>query len=259
MILTVDMGNTHIEIGAFEDDEMLFSERMATDLNKTSLEYAVLIHAIFEILHMDRSKVTGAIISSVVPPLTDIMKKAVKKVTGIEALIVGPGVKNGLKIAIDDPKQLGADLVVGAVGAIREYGAPLIVIDMGTATTMSVIDDKKTFRGGPLLPGMRTASDALASGASLLPKISFRAPEKVIGTNTMDCMQGGAIYGQAAQIDGLIDRIEDELGMKTTHVATGGLSGIVIPHCRHEIIFDSELMLKGLKVIYAMNLDKKKK
>lgn len=259
MILTVDIGNTHIEIGGFEGESRIFSERISTDLNKTSLEYAVVIHNIFDMLSLDAAGVKGGIISSVVPPLTDIVKMAVKKALGIEALVVGPGVRNGLKIAIDDPKQLGADLVVGAVGAIREYGAPLIVIDMGTATTMSVIDEKGTFLGGPLLPGMRTASDALAKEASLLPKISFRAPEKVIGTNTMDCMQAGAVYGQAAQIDGLIDRIEEELGMKTTHVATGGLSGIVVPHCRHEIIMDSEIMLKGLRLIYEMNSGRRKK
>ncbi|MDO4477977.1 MAG: type III pantothenate kinase [Lachnospiraceae bacterium] len=257
MIITIDMGNSHTEIGGFEGETLVFAERIRTDLDRTAMEYGVLIHNIFEMLDIDSAIVTGGILSSVVPQLTETICRGVKKALGITPLVVGPGVKNGLKIAIDDPKQLGADMVVSAVGAIHAYGKPLIVIDMGTATTLAAIDDKGVFLGGLILSGMRTATNALSSGASQLPYISFTAPARVIGTNTIDSMKSGAVYGQAAQLDGLIDRIETEMGQNTTVVATGGLSGLVVPHCkRKDIIFDRELMLRGLRIIYEMNRKK---
>ncbi len=253
MLLAVDMGNTNIEVGLMDGERQVFSERLYTDLKKTETEYAVLLHTIFEIQNIAESAVDGAIISSVVPPLTHIMEEAIYKSFGVRPLIVGPGVKNGLKIRIEDPKTLGADLVVDSVGAIELYGAPVIVIDMGTATTIVAIDKDRNYLGGVVVAGVGVSLNALSTGTSLLPRIALDPPKKVIGSNTADAMRAGIIYGQAAMIDGIVDRMFAELGYETSLVATGGLSKMIVPHCSHKITIDGELMIKGLKVIYDRN------
>ena len=258
MLLAVDMGNTQIEIGGCRDGEIVFSERLSTDHDKTDLEYAVLVESILRMHGIPDSDVDGAVISSVVPPLTDVLRRGIKKACGVSAMIVGPGVKTGLKICIDDPKQLGADCVVDSVGAIAEYGAPLVIIDMGTATTVCAIDEKENYLGGAIVPGLRTSREALVSKTAQLPMISLEAPPRAIGTNTIHSMQSGFIFGHASLLDGMIDRFFDELGREATVVATGGLSGLVVPECRHEIILDPDLMLKGLMRIYERNRPKKK-
>ena len=207
----------------------------------------------FELHGIKPEEITGSILSSVVPPLTECICSAVKKLVGIEPLVVGPGVKNGLHITIDNPAQLGADLVVDAVAGLAEHKPPLAVIDMGTATTISVLNEKGQYIGGMILPGLRTALDSLVAGTSQLPKISLDGPKKVIGSNTIDCMKSGVIEGNAACLDGLLERIEEELGMPVTAIATGGLSGVVVPHCKKKIELDSHLLLKGLRIIYDMN------
>ena len=253
MLLAIDMGNTQIEVGILEGEKILLSERMATDLKKTSTEYAVFLEAIFRLRGIRPEELEGGIITSVVPPLTFPLKEAVKLAAGFTPLLVEPGVKNGLKICIDDPKTLGADLVVGAVAAICRYGAPVIIIDMGTATTLSVVDSKKNYRGGLILTGMKVAADALTARTAQLPKVNFEVPSHVIGTNTIDCLKSGILYSNASALDGIIDRIEDELGEKCTAVATGGLSELVVPLCRREIILDNNLLIKGLAIIYKKN------
>lgn len=253
MILAIDMGNTNIVIGCIDDDKIHFTERVSTDTSKTELEYAVLIKTVIELYDIQKSEITGAIISSVVPPLVNILKRAIEKLLLVTPLVVGPGVKNGLNILMDNPKQMGADLVVDAVAGIHEYGAPLIIIDMGTATTICVIDKKKNYIGGMILPGVKVSMESLATKTSQLPSISLERPKKVIGTNTIDCMESGIVYGQAACLDGLIDQIESELGYQTTVVATGGLAKVIIPNCNKKIILDDELLLKGLKLIYDKN------
>ncbi len=253
MILALDMGNTQIELGVCNGKEVCFSERIATDRQKTDLEYAVLIESVLRFHDVAVSDVDGSIISSVVPPLTDILKGALKKVLGRDPLVVGPGLKNGLKIAIDDPKQLGADMVVDAVGAIEEYGAPVVIIDMGTATTVSAIDEKQRFLGGAIIPGLRASMNALVSDTSQLQLVSLEAPDRAIGANTVDCMKSGLILGHASLLDGMIDRIMKELGTEAVVVATGGTASRVIPYCSHEIIHDPKLMIKGLLSIYERN------
>lgn len=257
MILTIDMGNTQIEIGGFEGSRFIFSERLETNLNKTEFEYAALIRDIFSLLSVPIGKTEGAIISSVVPPLTSVLKRAVQKAVGVTPLIVGPGLHNGLIIRIDDPKQLGADLVVNAVGALHEYGAPLIIIDYGTASTISVIDAEKRFLGGLILPGVRPSYEALVRDTSQLPKIPMEAPPHIIGSNTVDCMKSGLVYGQAAMLDGVIARIQKDLKISAGVVITGGLAGLIVPYCDTKMIHDKELMLKGLRIIYDMNADRK--
>ncbi len=253
MILAIDMGNTNIVVGCLEEDQTLFTERISTDLGKTELEYAVLLKTILEIYDISTSEVTGSIISSVVPPLTHIVKMALRKLLKTEPIVVGAGLKTGLNIKIDDPATVGADLVVDSVAALKYYGAPNIVIDMGTATTMCAIDQKGDFLGGVIFPGVNISLESLAAEASLLPRISLNTPKKVIGSNTIDSMRSGIIYGEASRIDGMINRFEEELGCETKVIATGGLSGIIIPHCRHEIALEPDLMLRGLKIIYDKN------
>ena len=254
MILAIDMGNTNIVAGCLgKEDQIIFTERFATDINKTELEYAVLLKTILELHDVKREEIDGAIIASVVPPLTHIIKSALRKLLKCEPLVIGAGLKTGLNIHLDDPSTLGADLVVDSVAAMNIYGAPVIVIDMGTATTITVITKDRTFIGGAIFPGLNVSVEALAAGTSLLPRVSLGAPRKQIGANTMDAIKSGIIYGEASRIDGMIDRFEAELGYSTKVVVTGGLSPLVIPHCRHEIINDPELMLRGLKIIYDKN------
>lgn len=257
MLIAVDMGNTNIVVGCIQGDKTLFVERVSTDQSKTELEYAICFKTVLELYGIKGDEIDGGIISSVVPPLTNIIKEALEKIIGKEIMVVGPGLKTGLNIQMDNPKTVGADLVVDAVAAISEYGAPLTIIDMGTATTVSVVDKDRNYIGGMIIPGIRVSMDSLVNRTSQLPRISFEAPSKIIGTNTIDCMKSGMIIGNAAMIDGIIDRIEEELGYKTTVVATGGLARTVVSACKHEIIQDDGLLLKGLGIIYNKNTDKK--
>ena len=211
MILAIDIGNTNIVVGCFDKDKVLFVERVSTDNTKTELEYAISLKNVLEIYDIKPSSVDGGIISSVVPPLTNVLKASAEKIISGEVLVVGPGIKTGLNILMDNPASLGSALVVDAVAAIHEYPVPLIFIDMGTATTISVIDEEKRYRGGMILPGMRVSMDSLTSRTAQLPHISMEAPKKLIGRNTIDCMKSGMVYGNASCIDGMIRRIKKEL------------------------------------------------
>jgi len=253
MILAVDIGNTHIVLGCIDGDKIVSTDRLETDLNKTSGEYAVIINGILGFNKIDVAAFEGAIISSVVPPITSSIAEAVKKVTGVDALVVGTGIKTGINILIDNPAQAGADLVVGAVAGIAKYKTPLLIIDMGTATTITAVTGKADFIGGAIIPGLAVSINALAGNTSQLPKISIEAPKKCISTNTVDCMKSGAVYGSASMLDGMIDRMEEELGEKATVVATGGLVNQILPYCRHEIFYDPDLLLRGLAIIYEKN------
>ncbi|MBR0386074.1 MAG: type III pantothenate kinase [Erysipelotrichaceae bacterium] len=253
MLLAIDMGNTHIEVGMLKGKDILFSDRLATEVSKTSSEYAVLLHAILEIRKVNTADIEGAIISSVVPPLTMEIRDAVKSVTGVTPLIVGPSLKSGIRIRIEDPKSLGADLLVGAVAAHEIYGSPAIIIDMGTATTITVVDREGSFIGGAILPGVGISLNALSAGTSKLPKIDLNTPKNVINTSTVDCMQSGIVYGQASLLDGMIAKMKKELGYEAKVIATGGLARLIVPHCESEIILDNDLMLEGLRIIYDKN------
>ena len=254
MILAIDIGNTNIVVGCFDKDKVLFVERVSTDHTKTELEYAISLKNVLEIYDIKPSSVDGGIISSVVPPLTNVLKSSAEKIISGEVLVVGPGIKTGLNILMDNPASLGSDLVVDAVAAIHEYPVPLIFIDMGTATTISVIDEEKRYRGGMILPGMRVSMDSLTARTAQLPHISMEAPKRLIGRNTIDCMKSGMVYGNASCIDGMIRRIKKELERDdVTVIATGGLSRVIIPYCEEKIIYDNELLLKGLRLIYEKN------
>ena len=254
MILAIDAGNTHIVLGCLEGDAIRFTARLCTDRAKTRDEYALLFRSLFDLHRMDPAALEGSVLSSVVSELTDALCGAAAAVTGKKPLVVGAGIKTGLNIKIDDPGQLGADLVVDAVAATEKYPKPLVIFDMGTANTMSVIDREGRFLGGAILAGLRLSVDALSSGTSQLPHIQLAVPKKVICSNTVECMQSGALYGHAAMLDGLIDRVEAELGEPLAAVvATGGLAPLVIPLCRRKISVEENLMLRGLRLIYDKN------
>ena len=253
MILAVDIGNTHIVIGCIEGERILFVERLYTDTTKSELEYAISFKNVLEIYGIDRSGLKGGIVSSVVPPVTATLRNAAEKVTGREILVVGPGVKTGLDIRIDNPAQLGSDLAVGAVAAIEEYPCPLVIIDMGTATSFTVVNEKRQVIGGMIMPGVGAALESLTGKTSQLPKISLEPPKRFIGSNTVDCMKIGVLYGNAACVDGMISRIREELGREVQVVATGGMAKSIIPCCREKIAIDDALLLKGLRLIYERN------
>lgn len=253
MLLTIDVGNTNVVIGCMDGDKIEFTERLSTDAGKTSLEYAILFKTALDIHQVETSRIDGAIISSVVPPVTPVIRTALRKITGIRALVLGPGTKTGLNIRLDDPTAVGADLVAGAVGALQKYTPPVIVIDMGTATTLMAIDKDRNFLGGAIMPGVRLSLKSLVSEASMLQGISLDSPKHAIGRNTVDAMRSGLIYGHAAMIDGLVDRMQEELEGEATVIATGGLAAGVVPACRHKIELDDTLLLTGMQVIYDKN------
>lgn len=253
MILAIDIGNTNIVIGCCDKEKIYFVERLSTNNTKTELEYAISFKNVLELYQINPKEIEGGIISSVVPPITNIVRASAEKVLGKSVKIVGPGVKTGLNILMDNPAQVGSDRIVNAVAAINEYTVPLIIIDMGTATTFCVVDEKKNYIGGMILPGVGISLDALTSGTSQLSRISIEAPKKIIGKNTIDCMKSGIINGNAACIDGMISRINRELGQEATVIATGGLAKKIVPHCEKEILIDDELLLKGLRLIYEKN------
>lgn len=247
------MGNTNIVIGGIDNEKTYFVERVTTNHGKTDLEYAVNIKSILEIHGIAPSAIEGAILSSVVPPLNSTILSAVEKICGFRPMLVGSGMKTGLNIIMDNPKTVGSDMIVDAVAAVREYPCPIIVIDMGTATTMSVVDQAGNYIGGVILPGLKVSLDSLSGKAAQLPYISLDVPNKVIGKNTIDCMRAGIMYGNASMIDGIIDRMEAELGMTASVVATGGLAKFITPLCKHQIAYEDDLLLKGLLILYNKN------
>ena len=255
MLLAIDIGNTNIVIGGIRDGEILFEARIATDHLKTSDQYAVDIRNILKLFEVDLHKVQDSIISSVVPPVFNSVCTAIIKLTQRQPIVVGPGIKTGLDIRMDNPAQVGSDLIVDAVAAFHDYPTPLIVIDMGTATTMSLVGRGNVYLGGPIIPGLRVSLDALSSSAAQRFGSSLEKPPRVIGTTSIECRRSGIMYGHAAMIDGMIDRMQEELGEPIASViATGGTSQFVVPLCRHKIIYDKDLLLKGLAILYENEL-----
>lgn len=253
MILAIDIGNTNIVLGGFENDELSFVARIATNTAQTEDEYATKICSILKLHDVDSSKIEGAIISSVVPPLNSVMKQAVKIAYGVDPLLVGPGIKTGINIHCDNPASVGSDLICACVAAHHIYGSPSLTVDMGTATKMMVMDKSGTFIGVSIIPGVSIALKALASGTAQLPQISLEAPKSVIGKNTIDCMKSGVVFGNASMIDGMIDRFNEEMGENLKVFATGGLAPTIVQHCKHNITLDRDMVLKGLNILYKKN------
>lgn len=254
MLLSVDIGNTNISMGVFDGNNLVLNCHIATERQKTEDQYAIEFTDIFNLYKLDPNHITGGIISSVVPEITSAVKRAIGKLITGNVICVGPGVKTGLKILIDNPAQLGADLAAGAVGAVAEYPLPAFIVDLGTATKICVVDENKNFRGCLIAPGVEVSLKALTDTSSLLPTISLEAPKKVCGTNTLESMQSGVILGTASMIDGLIDKLSEEIGQPKSIIATGGLSYFLPKVCSHTMTRDKNLILKGLKTIYEKNI-----
>ena len=253
MILAIDIGNTNIAIGCIDGDDVSNVFFLSTITAKTADEYAVDLKNLLEFHSFSTKTISGAIISCVVPPLTEVVRKAIMLLAGVEPIVVGAGVKTGMNILIDDPAQLGGDMVATAVGALAKYPPPLIIIDLGTAINICVIDRKGSFIGGAIAPGVSLSMNALSAGTSQLPTVQIEAPAKCISANTIDCMKSGAVFGTASMIDGMAKRIEVELSDKATVIATGGHAAIICEHCSRDVIYDPNLVLHGLGAIYKKN------
>lgn len=254
MILTIDVGNTNTVFGGFEDNSLRFTARVATDITKAEDEYATLLYGILTVRHIDPSEITGAILSSVVPPLNRVLCKAVRFICGTEPLTVGPGIKTGINIHCDAPSSVGTDMICACVAVRKLYGAPALIADLGTATKMMVLDENGTFIGVSIIPGVMMGLNALAEQTAQLPKISLQVPSRVIEKNTADCMKSGVIFGNASLIDGMIDRIRSEVGAEIPVYATGGMANMIVPHCKHTVTVHEHLVLEGLNLIYQKNI-----
>lgn len=253
MILAIDIGNSNIVIGGIDQSEIVFQARLRTDVTKTSDEYCIDLKMVLDVYEVQPKSIEGSIIASVVPQVLNSVKTALRKLVGKTSLVVGPGLKTGLNIQVENPSQTGADIVVGCVAALQEHKPPLIVIDMGTATTMAVIDKNGAFIGGSISPGIKISMDALTERTALLPGLQLDQPKKAIGRNTIDCMRSGIMLGNACMIDGMIQRMEKELGSTAQVIATGGIAKFVLPLCSKDIIYDNDLLLKGLAILYKEN------
>ena len=257
MLLAIDIGNTNIVIGGIKNDKILFEGRIATDHIKTSDQYGVEIKNILSLFEVKPKDIDDCIISSVVPPVFNSVRTGIVKLTGREPMVVGPGIKTGLNIQMDTPSQVGSDRIVIAVAALAEFRPPLTLLDLGTATTIEVVGKGSTYLGGCIIPGVRVSLEALTSRTAQLPGIRLDRPGRVIGKNTVDCMRSGIMYGTAAMLDGMLDRVEEELGSRATVVATGGMAQFIVPLCRREIKLEKDLLLKGLNIIYQKNAAKR--
>lgn len=253
MVLTIDVGNTNTVLGGFEGEELFFVSRIKTDRDRMPDEYAIAFRSIFEINGYGKASFSGAIISSVVPPLLPVLRDAVSKLLGCRVLTVSPGTKTGLDIRIDNPAETGADLVCACVGALTRYPMPCVVVDLGTATKFLVLDKDGNFLGGPIMPGVNISLEALARSAALLPRIELGRIDHIIGKNSVDCMQAGILYGTAGMVDGVLDRIQEELGQEVTAVMTGGIARSIQPFCKRAVAYDENLLLYGLWELYKKN------
>jgi type III pantothenate kinase len=253
VILAIDVGNTNIVLGGMRDGKQIFSARIASDRSKTADQYAIDIQGVLKLYDIRPDEIEGGILSSVVPYLQSVIPQAVKILTGVDLMIVGPGIKTGLNIRTDNPASVGSDLIVAAVAARAKYKTPIAIVDMGTATTLSLVAHDNEYMGGMIIPGLWTSMNALSANAAQLPYIDLVGPAKLIGTNTVDCMRSGAINGTAAMLDGLLDRLEEELGEPVTAVITGGLSGVIAPVCRRRFHLEPDILIDGLMILYEKN------
>lgn len=255
MLLAIDVGNSNTSVGLFgKDGTLQFLASLDTDSRKTADQISIDLMNLFKLYDYDYKKVTGAILCSVVPPLNFMMQKALTRLLGKPPMVVGPGVKTGLNLRLTVQTQVGADIVANAVAALEKFQPPIVTIDMGTATTIGVISEGRTYEGGLLLPGVNVSLEALSHRAAQLPDISLQHPKSLIGKNTEDCMRSGIVYGTAGMLDGIIDRIREQFaGKELSVVATGGNAPVIVRYCRNRIVYDKYLLMEGLWTIYQKN------
>ena len=256
MVLTLNVGNTHITMGGYENDKLLFSARLRTDPVGSSDEYAIKLEDLLRLNGRNRADVDGAILGSVVPVLTGPLLSALHKLFSVKVLTVGPGLKSGLQLCIDNPAQLGAELLCAAVAAL-EAAPPLVIINVDTALSMMAVNAKRQLVGGVILPGPQLSMNALIQGTAQLPQVDLRAhPDSVLATNTVSCLQAGGVLGTACMLDGLLDRFLKELGGEAQVFATGTLASSIRSSCRTPILYRKTLILDGLYAIWKRNLKK---
>ncbi|MGE7934318.1 type III pantothenate kinase [Viridibacillus arvi] len=253
MILVMDTGNTNISLGIFNDDKLMHHWRMETDTHKTEDEYAMQVKSLFTHVDLSFDDIDGIIISSVVPPIMFSLEAMCRKYFSLEPLIVGPGVKTGLNIKYENPREVGADRIVNAVAALHEYESPLIIVDFGTATTYCYLNDKGDYMGGAIAPGINISTEALFARASKLPRVEIMRPGNVIGKNTVSAMQSGIVYGYVGQVEGIVSRIKMQSKKEPLVIATGGLASLIAKESTIIDIVDPFLTLKGLRIIYKRN------
>jgi type III pantothenate kinase len=253
MLLGIDIGNTNIVLGVYREEKLVACWRLATDVHKMADEYTVLLNNLLSNEGLSRSEIKGSAISCVVPPLLPIFQEVSREHLEVEPLVVGPGIKTGVRILIDNPRELGADRIVNAIAARRLHGTPAIVIDFGTATTFDVVSREGDYLGGAIAPGIGISAEALYREAAQLPRIELAVPKKVIGKNTVASMQSGVLFGYVALVEGMVERIEEELGEEAKVIATGGLAGVIARETSVIQVVNLNLTLEGLRIVYEMN------
>lgn len=260
MLLAVDIGNSNVSLGVFQGEALRMRAKVSVHTRRSADEYAAVFYDLLRLHGLDRGAVDGCILSSVVPGLTGLVEAAARTVTGAEVVRVGPGIRTGFRIRIDDPSQLGGDLVADTLAALTEYGAPLVLIDAGTVTTIAAVDRERTYLGGCILPGIRASAALLKETAALLPSIELTGrSEECLGRTSAGAMRSGLLLGSAMMVDGFLDRYTALPGMAGAKcVATGGSADLATAHCRREIIRDPDLTLKGLRYLYEANRPKRR-
>lgn len=258
MIFVFDVGNTNTVLGVYDGEELLYHWRVETNRNKTEDEYGIIIKSLFDHVNLSFTDISGIIISSVVPPMMFSLERMCQKYFNIKPLIVGPGIKTGLNIKYENPREVGADRIVNAVAGIHDYGSPLIIVDFGTATTYCYINEERQYLGGAIAPGIAISSEALYSRASKLPKVEIVRPSGVIGRNTVSAIQSGIVFGYVGQVEGIVNRMKAESKIAPKVIATGGLAGLISEETNVIDVVDPFLTLRGLQLIYKRNIDTQK-
>ncbi len=253
MLLVIDVGNTNMVLGVYKDTELLDHWRIATDRQRTTDEYGVLIRELFYLNDLRADDINAIIISSVVPPVVPTLERMCQRYFGLSPLLIGPGVKTGMDIRYDNPREVGADRIVNAVAAYEKYGGPVIIVDFGTATTFCAVDAKGVYLGGSICPGIGISTEALVQRTAKLPRIELKRTDSVICRNTIESMQAGVFYGFVGQVEGIVSRMRRELDMSARVVATGGLAVVIAPATKAIDVVEPMLTLEGLRIIYERN------
>ncbi|MBF1321328.1 MAG: type III pantothenate kinase [Megasphaera micronuciformis] len=253
MLLVIDVGNTNMVLGVYKDTELLDHWRISTDRQRTTDEYGVLIRELFYLNDLRADDINAIIISSVVPPVVPTLERMCQRYFGLSPLLIGPGVKTGMDIRYDNPREVGADRIVNAVAAYEKYGGPVIIVDFGTATTFCAVDAKGVYLGGSICPGIGISTEALVQRTAKLPRIELKRTDSVICRNTIESMQAGVFYGFVGQVEGIVSRMRRELDMSARVVATGGLAVVIAPATKAIDVVEPMLTLEGLRIIYERN------
>jgi type III pantothenate kinase len=256
MLLAVDVGNTNIVFGLYEGAELLHTFRISTLRSRTEDEHGILLRELLSLRSVSPSQIEAAIVASVVPPLTDVLVEAIRQAFKTDPVVVGPGLRTGVRILYENPREIGADRIVNSVAAFERFKGPAIVVDFGTATTFDCVSPKGEYLGGVIVPGIHVSLDGLLAAAARLSRVELAAPPRVLGRNTTHALQSGVIVGHAAMVDGMVERLEAELGHPCDVIATGGHSLLISKFAKRIQVIDVNLTLEGLRILYERNREK---